>query len=39
MKIKVNWDGLGIFTSIACAIHCGVLPFVLPALPLFGINI
>lgn len=39
MKIKLNWDGLGIITSIACAIHCGVLPFLLPALPLFGINI
>lgn len=39
MKLKLNWDGLGILTSIACAIHCGVLPFLLPALPLFGINI
>jgi len=39
MKIKLNWDGLGIFTSIACAIHCGILPMVLPVLPLFGVNI
>ena len=39
MKLKLNWDGLGIITSIACAIHCGVLPLLLPALPLFGVNI
>lgn len=39
MKLKLNWDGVGIFTSVLCAIHCGLLPFVLPALPLFGINI
>jgi predicted ferric reductase len=39
MKIKVNWDGLGIFTSIACAIHCLVLPMALTSLPFFGIDI
>lgn len=39
MNIKVNWDNLGILTSILCAIHCGLLPLLLPALPLFGINI
>ena len=39
MRIKINWDGLGIITSIVCAIHCGVLPFILPALSLFGVNI
>jgi hypothetical protein len=39
MNIKINWDSLGIFTSILCAIHCGVLPLLLPALPLFGVNI
>lgn len=39
MNIKLNWDGLGIVTSILCAIHCGLLPLLLPALPLFGINI
>lgn len=36
---KINWDALGIFTSIACAIHCAILPVVLSSLPLFGINI
>ena len=39
MNIKLNWDGLGIATSIACAIHCAVLPLVLSSLPLFGVNI
>ncbi len=39
MKIKLNWDGLGVVTSVLCAIHCGLLPVVLPTLPLFGVNI
>ncbi len=36
---KINWDALGIVTSIACAIHCALLPLILTSLPLFGINI
>ncbi|MDE3125659.1 MAG: MerC domain-containing protein [Bacteroidota bacterium] len=36
---KVNWDLLGIVTSVACAIHCALLPIVLTSLPLFGIEI
>lgn len=39
MNIKLNWDALGIITSIACAIHCAVLPVLLSTLPVFGINI
>jgi len=39
MNLKLNWDGLGIATSLACAIHCLVLPLLLSSLPLFGINI
>jgi hypothetical protein len=39
MNVKINWDGLGIATSLACAIHCLALPLVLTSLPLFGINI
>ena len=39
MKIKLNWDGVGIFTSLLCAIHCALLPVVLPTLSLFGIGI
>lgn len=39
MKFKINWDALGITTSILCAIHCAILPLFLVALPLFGVNI
>lgn len=39
MKTKINWDALGITTSVLCAIHCAVLPLFLAALPLFGVNI
>jgi MerC mercury resistance protein len=39
MNFKVNWDGLGIITSVACAIHCALLPLLVTSLPLFGINI
>jgi len=37
--LKINWDALGITTSLACAIHCALLPLFLSSLPLFGINI
>lgn len=39
MKFKINWDALGIATSLACAIHCAILPLFIASLPLFGINI
>lgn len=39
MRMRVNWDAFGIATSIACAIHCALLPLFLSSLPLFGINI
>jgi len=39
MNGKINWDALGIGTSLACAIHCALLPLFLSSLPLFGINI
>ena len=39
MRIKVNWDALGIGASLACAIHCALLPLFGVSLPLFGINI
>jgi hypothetical protein len=39
MSIKLNWDGMGILTSLACAIHCAFLPLIVPSLPLFGVNI
>jgi uncharacterized membrane protein YoaK (UPF0700 family) len=37
--MKVNLDFLGIATSLACAIHCALLPLFLTSLPVFGINI
>jgi hypothetical protein len=39
MKLKINWDALGIGASLACAIHCAFLPLFLSSLPLFGVNI
>jgi hypothetical protein len=39
MNFKLNWDALGISASLACAIHCALLPMFLTSLPLFGINI
>ncbi|MFY8003347.1 MAG: MerC domain-containing protein [Chitinophagaceae bacterium] len=39
MGFKINWDALGITTSIACAIHCALLPLFISSLPLFGVNI
>jgi hypothetical protein len=39
MKSKVNWDALGITTSLACAIHCALLPMFLTSLPLFGVEL
>lgn len=39
MKSKINWDALGIGASLACAIHCALLPLFMSSLPLFGINI
>lgn len=39
MGFRINWDALGISASLACAIHCAILPLVLSSLPIFGINI
>ena len=39
MRIRINWDALGIAASVACAIHCAFLPLLLTSLPLFGANI
>jgi hypothetical protein len=36
---RINYDALGIAASVACAIHCAVLPLVLTSLPVFGTNI
>ena len=39
MNLKINWDALGITASLACAIHCAILPLFLTSLPLFGIQV
>jgi MerC mercury resistance protein len=39
MKPKISADIIGIGTSIACAIHCAVLPLFLTGLSVFGVNI
>ena len=39
MTRKINWDALGITTSLLCAIHCALLPLVVASLPVMGINI
>jgi hypothetical protein len=36
---KINWDAIGITASLACAVHCALLPLFLTSLPLFGVNI
>ena len=36
---KINWDAMGVTVSVACAIHCAILPLAISSLPLFGINI
>ena len=39
MSAKINWDALGVTTSVLCAIHCAVLPLAVASLPVLGINI
>lgn len=39
MNFKINWEALGIGASLACAIHCAILPLFMSSLPLFGVNI
>jgi hypothetical protein len=39
MKFHINWDALGVSATVACAIHCALLPLLISSLPLFGTNI
>jgi len=39
MGFRVNWDALGIATSLACAIHCALLPLFLTSLPVLGLEL
>lgn len=36
---KIDADTLGISTSMACAVHCAVLPLFFSSLPVFGLEI
>src|SRR5687767_1732282 len=36
---RINWDAAGIVTTVACAIHCAVLPLLMGTLPILGMNI
>lgn len=38
MRVKINWDALGITASLACAIHCALLPLFLGSLPILGVE-
>ncbi|HTB26847.1 MAG TPA: MerC domain-containing protein [Puia sp.] len=39
MKLKINGDLVGIGASLACAVHCAILPVFLSGLSIFGVNI
>lgn len=39
MNNKINWDTLGITTSLACAVHCALLPLFFTSLHIFGVNV
>jgi len=39
MKLQINWNAIGVSASVACAIHCALLPLLISTLPLFGVNI
>jgi hypothetical protein len=39
VKLQINWNVLGVSATVACAIHCALMPLFLSTLPLFGINI
>ena len=38
MKLQINWNAIGVSASLACAIHCALLPLFASTLPLFGVN-
>ena len=39
MKERFNWDAWGIAASLACAVHCAILPLLVSSLPIFGVNL
>jgi hypothetical protein len=38
MNLKINWSAFGVAASVACAIHCAVVPLFVSSLPLLGVN-
>lgn len=36
MNFRINWQALGVAASVACAIHCAMMPLLITALPLIG---
>jgi len=36
---KINWDAAGVITTVACAIHCAILPLILGSLPILGVDL
>jgi hypothetical protein len=38
-KAKINLDALGISASLACAIHCALLPLFFTSLPVLGFEL
>ena len=39
MLNKINWDALGISTSLICAIHCAIMPLLFTSLPLLDTDL
>jgi hypothetical protein len=39
MKLQINWNAIGVSASLACAIHCALMPLFVSTLPLFGLNL
>ena len=39
IKYQVKWDAIGIGASLACAIHCALLPIIFTTITLFGIEV
>lgn len=39
MLRKINWDALGVTTSLVCAIHCALLPLLFSSIPFFGADL
>lgn len=38
-RYQVKWDAIGIGASLACAVHCVLLPIIFTTLSLFGVEI